>query len=173
MERERGLQATLPPTAPLCPACSAEHRLDPVAADAASALLPVWMASQEQQGAGVAAPPQPPQTTGGNSSQREVRAAAEAACNTLQRAGIPARLMQLSYGDPIAVFDLGRRGEVGVVLPCTPSRVAANDPRCLLGSAIVCRRVLAARGVESVPMTGSEVELLAACAELQQQAARQ
>lgn len=174
-----------------------------MAADAASALLPVWM-SQEQQpppagehqlaqqpdeAAPMAAPPAVPASGSASASdaavvaRRELRAAAEAAAAALQRAGIPGRLMQLSFGDYIVVFDCRagdssssrRRGEGSqaavVPAPVGSGRASVNAPEGrhhLIGAALVASRVLAARGVASVPYTGGEVSLLAACAELRQ-----
>ena len=183
-----------------CDSCSAEHRLDPVAADAASAILPVWMAAEQQQqqqqpGAAVespthqpspaAAPPTGSEASAGSgeaagATQRDLRAAAEAAAGALQRAGIPARLMQLSFGDFIVVFDRrgssagssrrpGEGSQAAVVpAPAHLGRASINAPHRLVGSALVACRVLAARGVAAVPHTGGEVELLAACAEVRQ-----
>lgn len=201
----------LTPPAMLCCLHSAEHRLDPVAADAASAILPVWMAAdqppppqqpqqqqqeeQEEEASGTdpalqqprpaAAAPSPSMAGAASgdvvaAAQRDLRTAADAAAHALQRAGIPARLMQLSFGDYIVVFDRrgssalsARRQSEGsqaavVPAPVHLGRASVNAPHQLLGSALVACRVLAARGVTAVPHTGGEVELLATCADLRQ-----
>jgi len=170
-----------------------------VASDAATAILPVWMAAEQQQqrqqqlaaeGELLAQQPGPPATVPPSSEagtasgdataavSRDLRAAAEAAANALQRAGIPARLMQLSFGDFIVLFDRRGGGAVSprrqgegsqaavVPAPVHTGRASVNSPHQLLGSALVACRVLAARGVTAVPHTGGEVELLAACAEV-------
>ena len=172
---------------------SCEHRLDPVASDAATAILPAWMqpaataaaaggpqaeaalAAATAAAAAAAAPAGPPAEPDAGTSQLELRAAAEAACRALQAAGLGASLKQLSYGDYIVVFDLTassgsdgsdrKGGQQAAVVP-GGGRTAVNDPHQLLGAALVAARVLEARGLAVVPGTGSEAELVARCTSL-------
>lgn len=197
---------------------SCEYRLDPVAAEAAAAILPAWMAGQAaaaaeaaQQGAAAqqqqqaeapwllkpAAPPvQAPLPTrdGSGAPPAERRAEAEAVCTALLRSGMRASLKQLSYGDYIVAVEKpgsqpgsqagsgsdsddgssdessgggGRRRQRGpklacAVVPASPAtgRAAYNKPSCLLGSALVAQRVLAARELPAVPGTGGETEVV-------------
>lgn len=173
---------------------SCEHRLNPVAAKAAAAILPAWMAEpREEQGPVEQQDGEQQQegeegSAGDNGSdsdgtglaaaaaaprQQDLRAAAEAACRALQRAGVAASLKQLSFGDFIVVFGLSPSGESGsngkrrplaaVVPATTAGRAAVNAPHQLLGSALVSQRVLSARGLPVVPGVDGEEELVAHC----------
>jgi hypothetical protein len=172
---------------------SCEHQLDPVASDAATAILPAWMqpaataaatggpqaeaALAAAAAAATAAPAAPPAEPDAGASQLELRATAEAACRALQAAGLGASLKQLSYGDYIVVFDLtassgssngssGRKGGLQAAVVPGGGRTAVNDPHQLLGAALVAARVLEARGLAVVPGTGSEAELVVRCTSL-------
>ncbi|KAL4430985.1 hypothetical protein ABPG75_006241 [Micractinium tetrahymenae] len=178
---------------------SVEHRLDPVAAQAASALLPAPLPMPHpQQGGPLAAAPAPAQQGGGSGGQppAERRAEAEAACEALRRAGLPASLKRLSYGDFIVAVERvggsksgrspqnssggGSDGSAGgskrpraaplaaaVITASAPTgRAAVNDPTHLIGSALVAQRVLLARGLEVVPATGGEQALVERFAQL-------
>lgn len=165
---------------------SVEHRLDPVAAQAASALLPAPLPAPLHH-AGAAAPAA--QQGGGSGGQppEERRAEAEAACEALRRAGLSASLKRLSYGDFIVAVERssgsssgssspssGRRPRApplaAAVIPASAAtgRAAMNDPTRLIGSALVAQRVLLARGLEVVPATGGEQTLVEQCMRLAQ-----
>lgn len=173
---------------------SVEHRLDPVAAQAASALLPAPLPTPQPQAGPPAAASSAAASAGlegGAASGQppaERRAEAEAVCEVLRRAGLPASLKRLSYGDLIVTVEQVGSGNGGspkgsgsagggqarrpraaplaaavITASAATGRAAVNDPENLIGSALVAQRVLLARGLEVVPATGGEQVLVEQC----------